>query len=334
MNEIITIDCNACSVPIQMETVWKKPLLSTSNLFRLPWEVYPFKDITIIRQHLKLIGTHLQIIEAKNDYEAILPLKACLKVCAVFFVLRGSIKFFGNSTEEQNQILSSCFSLIYFPYGRTDLTLPPGLHNFLIVSLEYDWPLSFPNIADTFYPLIECWKKNFPSVFVLPFCETPFKLKRILVKIRRIAILDFKESLDILIYISNCIKLYHEQNTSKSLVSERELLKIGKKLLIYLQENYMIDERCRLALVAQQFGISTFILQRSCNIIYGTTFFQLLTQIRIEKSCKLLEHTKMEINQIAIEVGYANPSAFGKSFKRIKNLSASRYRKNQTGNGD
>lgn len=328
MNEIITIDRNAFSMPIQVETVWKKPWRSKSRLFRLPWEVYHSKDILIIRQHLKLIGTHLQIIEVQNDREVILPLTASFRICTIFFILKGAIKSFG--TETENPLLSPCFSLVYFPYGRTDLTLCPGQHNFLILSLEFDWPLSFPDIIGTFLPLMDCWDKIYPSVFVLPFCETPYKLKRILVKMRQIAILNFKDELDLLMYVTTCIKLYHEQFTRREFLKQRELLKIGKRLRTYLQEHYMVDERCKLELVARQMGISIFVLQRSCTIIHGTTFFKFLTNIRIEESCKLLAHGQMDINHIAVEVGYSSPNSFGKSFKRLKGVSPSHFRRNLT----
>ncbi|MDR2275361.1 MAG: AraC family transcriptional regulator [Sphingobacterium sp.] len=330
MNEIITIDRNAFGTTIPMEIVWQKPVLSKSTLFRLPWEVYQFADITIIRQHLKLIGTHLQVIEAKNEHEAILPLTASFRICTLFFVLQGGIKSFG-TTQSENLILSPCFSMVYFPFGRTDLTLPPGLHNFLIVSLEFDWPLSFPNIIDTFRPLMQCWEINHPSVHILPFCNIPFKLKRILVKMKGVAILNYKDGFNILMDVSTCITLYHEQYTTTDLVTQREFIKIADRLLSYLKEHYMLEESCRLEIVAQQFGISTFILQRSCNVIHGTTFFQFLTRLRIEESCKLLENATMNINQIAVEVGYASLKSYHKSFKRIKGLSPSQYRKNSIG---
>ena len=54
---------------------------------------------------------------------------------------------------------------------------------------------------------------------------------------------------------------------------------------------------------------------------------QFLTTFRISKAQELLELTSLPIESIALSCGYSDPLVFAKSFKQIKKMSPSAYRK-------
>lgn len=48
----------------------------------------------------------------------------------------------------------------------------------------------------------------------------------------------------------------------------------------------------------------------------GTTFQQLLDEVRFETACQLLDTSRTPITEIAVSLGYAEPSAFSRAFRR------------------
>lgn len=63
----------------------------------------------------------------------------------------------------------------------------------------------------------------------------------------------------------------------------------------------------------------------------GTTIHSYITQYRMSEAVKLLTHTDMAIETVAIATGYKNPSHFYKVFKAKFGISPSEYRKSITG---
>jgi len=81
-----------------------------------------------------------------------------------------------------------------------------------------------------------------------------------------------------------------------------------------------------LAELARHVGVSPFQLIRLCNSRYGETPFRRLQRLRIEHARALLQTRGSRITDIALECGYASPSAFGSAFLRATGLSPSAYR--------
>jgi len=48
----------------------------------------------------------------------------------------------------------------------------------------------------------------------------------------------------------------------------------------------------------------------------GTTFQQVLDEVRFEAACQLLDTARIPITEIAVSLGYAEPSAFSRAFRR------------------
>ena len=67
--------------------------------------------------------------------------------------------------------------------------------------------------------------------------------------------------------------------------------------------------------VANTFGLSTRTLHRRLAAL-GTSFQDLLDEMRCETACRLLENTTLPVAQVALMLGYSEVSAFTRSFKR------------------
>lgn len=83
--------------------------------------------------------------------------------------------------------------------------------------------------------------------------------------------------------------------------------------------------------IANYVGLSRSHLFRSFQTVLGESPKEHLTNFRIKQSCYLLAHSSLSITAIANSVGFDNSLYFSKSFRKIKQLSPTEYRKkNQT----
>jgi AraC family transcriptional regulator len=81
-----------------------------------------------------------------------------------------------------------------------------------------------------------------------------------------------------------------------------------------------------LATIARAAGTSLFHLARLHRAITGETLGQARTLVRIERAARLLLASDSPISAIALEVGFATPSSFGKAFRAALGVSATAFR--------
>jgi AraC family transcriptional regulator len=87
-----------------------------------------------------------------------------------------------------------------------------------------------------------------------------------------------------------------------------------------------VAEDFNLARLAAQAGLSKFHFQRLFKSAIGVSPSQYHINLRMNVARRLLRETKKSVVDVALEVGYANPSHFAKLFRRETGLSPSDYR--------
>lgn len=94
--------------------------------------------------------------------------------------------------------------------------------------------------------------------------------------------------------------------------------------------NYIINhyESVTLNDLAEHLHFSVPYCSKVVKAISGTSFSDLITQIRIKQGENLLSHTQMSVADISDKIGYKNPETFIRAFNRFYHLSPSQYRKN------
>jgi AraC family transcriptional regulator of adaptative response / methylphosphotriester-DNA alkyltransferase methyltransferase len=106
---------------------------------------------------------------------------------------------------------------------------------------------------------------------------------------------------------------------------------LSHRVLAFTEAHYA--EPLTLSGIASHLNISPFHMQRVFKRVKGFTPAEQLTRIRLNEAVNMLAQEKPTIEQIAVLVGFRNPSHFSSVFKRAKGLSPSDYRKNLV-NGD
>src|SRR5919112_1181283 len=88
-----------------------------------------------------------------------------------------------------------------------------------------------------------------------------------------------------------------------------------------------IAEEFSLDRLAEQAGLSRFHFQRLFKAATGVSPSRYHINLRMEEARRLLRETKMNVVDVALEVGYTNPSHFAQLFRRETGLSPSDYRR-------
>ena len=102
--------------------------------------------------------------------------------------------------------------------------------------------------------------------------------------------------------------------------------KITKKIKSILKK-YSIEEMPSMKEISGIMGLSNYQIQSSFKNIEGLSVSQYIRKKKMEYAKKLLKTTDINILDIAIEIGYENPSKFSIAFKKIFGILPNKYRK-------
>jgi len=89
----------------------------------------------------------------------------------------------------------------------------------------------------------------------------------------------------------------------------------------HLADDFNLDQLAALA------GLSKFHFHRLFKSATGASPAQYLVNLRMDKAKRQLRETKRSIVDVALDVGYTNPSHFAQIFRRDTSLSPSDYRR-------
>lgn len=105
------------------------------------------------------------------------------------------------------------------------------------------------------------------------------------------------------------------------------------ELRIYIEEHFD-DPDLSLKHLSDRFQISGKYASYLFKEEFEMKFVDFLVKLRVEKACRLLSASDMAVQDIALQVGYANAISFGRVFKRIMGVTPGDYRKQSGKQGD
>lgn len=114
--------------------------------------------------------------------------------------------------------------------------------------------------------------------------------------------------------------------------SQQDIVKIDDTDLSLLSnflvttEEHLSDEGFTIEELCHQVGLSRPQLYRKITSLSGRAPNDFVRDIRIEKACSLLKRKTGNVSQVAMEVGYNNPSYFTKCFTEKYGITPSKFR--------
>lgn len=95
-------------------------------------------------------------------------------------------------------------------------------------------------------------------------------------------------------------------------------------ILDYLNNNYNFD--ISLKDVAKNVNLSYNYLSKVFKDEIGKSFVDYLTELRMERSMKLLANQNLSVKEICQEIGYNDPNYYSKAFKKVTGMTPTEYR--------
>lgn len=111
-------------------------------------------------------------------------------------------------------------------------------------------------------------------------------------------------------------------------LNKTENQKLVQRITGYLTRNY--DQKISIANLCKLFSISPRHLSRLFKKETGRTVIDMLHEIRIDKAKTLLLETDYKVIEVALNIGYDDPSYFSKLFQRVVGCSPRKYKKATT----
>ncbi|GAE29681.1 response regulator transcription factor [Alkalihalobacillus hemicellulosilyticus] len=118
-------------------------------------------------------------------------------------------------------------------------------------------------------------------------------------------------------YIDQVMVMLRVNHSQKMLVKVRE----------YIQSHY--QHPITLEEVAEQVGLSTFYFSKLFREMFGVTFIQYVTDLRMDRAKQLLIETDQSIKEVCYLVGYKDPNYFSRAFKKYTKDSPKEFKEKQ-----
>lgn len=115
-----------------------------------------------------------------------------------------------------------------------------------------------------------------------------------------------------------------EQALREMAQSEGLLGRVRQLVVEYLHEERSLDR------VAEALHMTPRSLRRRLEAV-GTSYRILVEEVRARRARELLAHTRFSVDRIAVELGYQDPSNFGRAFRRWTGLSPTAWRHSKSG---
>ncbi|MBR8536662.1 AraC family transcriptional regulator [Carboxylicivirga sediminis] len=99
--------------------------------------------------------------------------------------------------------------------------------------------------------------------------------------------------------------------------------------ILYMRKH--LKNKLTLDLLAKQFGLSSSYYSNIFRNKTGKPPLDYLIHLRIQHACQLLDHSSLQIKEVALRIGYDDPFYFSRIFKKVMNMSPKAYKKKLKG---
>ncbi|WP_019914181.1 helix-turn-helix domain-containing protein [Paenibacillus sp. HW567] len=134
----------------------------------------------------------------------------------------------------------------------------------------------------------------------------------------QVTTMDFDEIEDML-----CSIVVHMANELGAHRQSKEYLLV-QNLIRYMESH--LQENIGLQDIAAHVNLGVSSVSTIFKEETGTTVYDYLTNLRIDKACELLQDSSLRIADIALQVGYQNENSFIRAFRKIKSTTPGKFR--------
>ena len=124
-------------------------------------------------------------------------------------------------------------------------------------------------------------------------------------------------------HMEQCMSEFELNSGQKVLCIEMEKIRaIHEQITSNLQVRVTIEE------LSKQYDMPATSMKKCFREIYGDSIYSYQKRYRMNVAANLLmEDSKVEIQEIALKMGYENPGKFSSAFKSVMGVTPAKYRK-------
>lgn len=108
--------------------------------------------------------------------------------------------------------------------------------------------------------------------------------------------------------------------------------RLVQSMIEFMEEH--LHENIGLQDIASHAGMGVSSLSTMFKDGTGSTVYDYLTNLRIDKACRLLQDTGMKMADIAALVGYQNENSFIRAFRKVKSTTPGKFRESSKSSGE
>ncbi len=111
-------------------------------------------------------------------------------------------------------------------------------------------------------------------------------------------------------------------------IEDKNITSVDKQFLqkaVSIINEHISDTLFGVEVLAEDMAVSRSLLLKKTEALIGESPNELIRRIRLENAANLLKHNSGNISEIALEVGFSNPSYFAEAFKKQFGVSPSQY---------
>lgn len=124
------------------------------------------------------------------------------------------------------------------------------------------------------------------------------------------------------IFFSMIIRCYSETYSSSQ--NKNTIVTQMPAILSYINSNY---KTVTMDYLSSFFGYEKAYLGKQIRLASGLSFKEIITKLKLEEACNLLEYSSKKIEEIAESTGYNSPNHFCRTFHSVYGKSPMQYRK-------
>ena len=129
------------------------------------------------------------------------------------------------------------------------------------------------------------------------------------------------KALEMLAYELDEFSCDQKENTTPLNIIEMVRLDEARKIV-----EYEFVDPPTLFELARRVGLNDFKLKRGFREAFGTTVFEYIRKLRMDKARELLEQGRLTVTEVALATGYSHFGHFSSAFKKSFGILPSHYR--------
>lgn len=294
----------------------------------LPWDIVNHKDYCMSVQQIDFLGNHMQLIEMEAMSDAGISFTINSPTAFMVIMIEGFVKFHREELVV-SYAMAGVMYMTYNPRADFQLTVSPGKHAMMVISVEKEWMKSskrhFPELAH----LVGYLHGESDEIVVLPMCRFAQPVMDLWESMRIVRSNPFMHRAELVVGAAKLISFYHGRLESENCVKGQLSADKANRMFMYVESNYSAEKGVSVNQVGLDLGISKHKVEEYARFLFGKTLHKYVRDLRMAKAARLLRLTNLSVPDIATSVGHANLPHFYDVFQRYFGMSPILYRNNE-----